>query len=300
MLFRFREADGTVEAGLRRIAGEQIDEALAAIRSQELPVERVVHEVRRRCKAVRGLIRLVRPSFPAFENENAAFREIGGALAAARDGKVLVDTLDGLIGDEEDALDPCLLHLLRKRLDPPPEKGRPLRQILRQCEEELVAARVRAATWTLRADGWSALGDGFEKTLRAAHHAMKRAVRSGQVEASHAWRKQVKYHWYHVRVLRGIAAGAAEERSKAMEKLGELLGERHDLDLLAEMLHARQPPGSHAETIDQLTAQARKRAARLEDKARRLGEKLFAEKPRKVAAKWGERWENRAREEEPA
>lgn len=300
MPFRFREADGTVEAGLRRIAGEQIDEALAAIRSQGLPVERVVHEVRRRCKAVRGLIRLVRPAFPAFEKENAAFREIGGALAAARDGKVLVDALDGLIGDEEDTLDPRLLRLLRKRLGPPPEKGRPLRQILRQCEEELVAARVRAVTWTLRADGWSALGGGFEKTLKAAHHAMRRAVRPGEVEASHAWRKQVKYHWFHVRVLGGIAAGVAKERSKALEKLGELLGERHDLDLLAEVLHARQPRGSHAETIDRLTAQAHKRAARLKDKARRLGQKLFEEKPRKVAAKWGERWENWTREEEPA
>jgi CHAD domain-containing protein len=300
MSFRFREADGTVEAGLRRIACEQIDEALAAIRSGELPVERVVHEVRRRCKAVRGLIRLVRPAFPAFEKENAAFREIGGALATARDGKVLVDTLDGLIGDEEDALDPRLLRLLRKRLGPPPKKGVPLRQVLRQCEEELVAARVRAATWTMRADGWNALGEGFEKTLRAAHHAMKRAVRPGEVEASHAWRKQVKYHWFHVRVLGGIAAGAAKERSKALEKLGELLGERHDLDLLAELLHAQPSPGSHAGTIEQLTARARKRAARLEDKARRLGEKLFDEKPRKVAAKWEERWESWAREAEPA
>lgn len=296
MPFRFREADGTVEAGVRRIACEQIDEALVAIRSGELASERIVHEVRRRCKAVRALIRLVRPVFPAFAGEDAIFREIGRILASARDGTVLIDTLEALTAEPDDKIDPRMIRLLRKRLAPP-DKARSLRQALGQCDEKFVAARARAMKWTIDADGWNALAPGFANTLKAARHAMKDLARSGDPACSHEWRKRVKQHWFHLRLLRGVSSGPAEERAKLVMKLGDVLGERHDLDQFVEMLAAQPRRSSDAVTIERLTALARRRAAKLESRARKMGKDLFDDKPRKLTDKWGERWEGRTRQE---
>ena len=104
MAFRFQPSDETVESAVRRIACAELDAALAAIRAAERPPGRVVHEVRRRCKALRGLIRLVRPAFPSFAAENAALRDIARQLAGVRDGAVLADTLARLAGSDGAAI----------------------------------------------------------------------------------------------------------------------------------------------------------------------------------------------------
>ena len=101
MPVRFSDADGTVEAGLRRIAGGQIDALLEMIRAGTLPPEKIIHEARRTCKSIRGLMRLVKPVFPAFALENAAFRDIARSLSAARDAKVLADALTALQQDDD-------------------------------------------------------------------------------------------------------------------------------------------------------------------------------------------------------
>jgi hypothetical protein len=51
----------SVEAGIRRIVGEQLDAALVA--PAQLDHHQAVHEVRKRCKRIRGALRLVRPVF---------------------------------------------------------------------------------------------------------------------------------------------------------------------------------------------------------------------------------------------
>lgn len=295
MPFRFIRSDGTAEAGVRRIACEQIDEALAAIRSGELEPERVVHEVRKRCKALRALIRLVRPAFPAYARENAAIRDIARLLRRSRDGKVLADTFDALTAEPDDALDPRALRLLRKRLAQRTDKGRPLRQSLGDCEERLVALRVRAAGWLLTAHGWDALAEGLAKTLGAARRHMKRA-RTGDPAASHEWRKHVKHHWHQLRLLCAVAPDAVGRRAKRTARLGDMLGDRHDLDLLVAALAAQPRRDSDTAMIALLGARAAKRAAKLEHKAARLGERLFAPGRRRLVTQWGEAWRERVGE----
>lgn len=63
MSFSFRRSDGSVEAAVRRIAVRQIDRALEQIEAPDLEQAARVHEARKRCKKLRGLIRLVRPVF---------------------------------------------------------------------------------------------------------------------------------------------------------------------------------------------------------------------------------------------
>lgn len=278
MTFRFQPSDETVESAVRRIACAELDVALAAIRDTSRPPGRVVHEVRRRCKALRGLIRLVRPVFPAFAAENAALRDIARQLAGVRDGAVLADTLTGLAGNDAVAVSD---RLPRHHAD-----AEAVRAALEGCAAPLLAARVRAATWMLTDDGWDALAPGFIRTVKAARLAMKGFLSTRDADAAHAWRKQVKYHWQHMRLLRGIAPEPAEKRAKRAVKLSDLLGERHDLDLLLEALAALPVPEDDADAIERLTAEAHRRIAVLDDEAIRLGKRLLGKKPRKLALTW--------------
>ncbi|MEE4144206.1 MAG: hypothetical protein V2I26_05340, partial [Halieaceae bacterium] len=51
---------------IRLVARDQIDKALTELADTTLGPHQVVHQVRKRCKKIRGLIRLVRPVFSAY------------------------------------------------------------------------------------------------------------------------------------------------------------------------------------------------------------------------------------------
>ena len=96
MTFRLKRRDNTVEDGMRRIALDQIDKAMRdATNTRPNPGERI-HQARKRCKKLRGLIRLCRPAFDTYEVENAALRDAAGALSFLRDAEVLIATYDDL------------------------------------------------------------------------------------------------------------------------------------------------------------------------------------------------------------
>ena len=79
MAYKFKASDRTVQRAVRRIAREQIDGALHAIDSSDRDTAR--HEVRKACKKIRALVRLIRPSFSRYARENGEYRDIAGLLA---------------------------------------------------------------------------------------------------------------------------------------------------------------------------------------------------------------------------
>ncbi len=85
MAYRIKKGDKSVQAGLRRIADEQIGRALGEIDDDDLDFAEKVHQVRKRCKKLRGLIRLVRPAFDDYSAENGAFRDAAQMLSGVRD-----------------------------------------------------------------------------------------------------------------------------------------------------------------------------------------------------------------------
>ena len=128
---------------------------------------------------------------------------------------------------------------------------------------------------------------------------MNAFMRTGDPRCSHEWRKQVKYHGEHMRLLRDVAQEPARARKQRLDKLADLLGVRHDLDVLLDRL-AALPPDDEAAIIKSLDERGRQRIGKLEDKACRLGEMLFEERPRRIADQWGKRWRDWGREVEAA
>jgi hypothetical protein len=72
------------ETVLRRIAREEIGAAIEDIDSAA-DLHEAVHEVRKRLKRIRGLLRLFRPAFPAYFAENAWFRDEAARLSELGD-----------------------------------------------------------------------------------------------------------------------------------------------------------------------------------------------------------------------
>ena len=108
---------------------------------------------------------------------------------------------------------------------------------------------------------------------------MKQAVESGEVELFHEWRKSAKAHALQTRLLRRLSP-MLEARADEARELAERLGELQDIAVSRAGLEAMaSPPGGKAGRT-RLAAALTAREAETMSEARRLGQTLFALKPR--------------------
>lgn len=286
---RFRKNDKSVEAGFRRIAIAEIDAALAVIEARELSSADKVHKVRRQIKAIRALLRLVRGSFGRFRKENRTFRDIARALSGSRDARVMLDTFDAITHRPETRQSRGLVAA-RERLVAGCGDQADADALLAKARSALRAARERARSWTLSEHGWAALSDGLERTYAHARETMRATLLTGDAHASHEWRKGVKYLGGQARLLQRMKPDRLKADIRAATRLGDLLGTRHDIDLFLDTMAQAPARFGDIVTVTQLAGLARLRLARLDRQSRRLGEALLAEKPEKLAARWGDWW----------
>lgn len=297
MAFKFRIGEHAGD-GLRRMAREQIDQALGEIADSGLPSHKTVHQVRKRCKKLRALLRLARGdldrSGKVYRRENACFRDAARSLSSVRDAEVLLQTCDLLVGEHAEAGN-------RQRLQQ-------VREVFEQRRHEVENANVdldeRIATVALtlreareRVDGWpvgndfDALLPGLKATYRAARKAMKKAIKKPTTENLHEWRKHVKYHLYHVQVLRPAWNSVLKAWRNELKDLGENLGDDHDLAVFAQTLLDEQDHFACNRELRVLVGLSDRRRARLQAMMFPLGQRLFAEKPKRLAGRFETYWD---------
>ena len=280
MAYRIEARDDDMQAAVRRIACEQIDRAISEIDDPDTGLDETVHQVRKRCKKLRGLLRLVRPAMNGYAAENAAFRDAARRLSDIRDADALIETYDALMARFEGAADRRAFAPVRARLT---RDARAARQAgateaaLAEVRAALVAARKRAVGWSLDADRADAVTGGLGKTYKRARKAMQEAWAAPTDTTMHDWRKRVKYHWYHVRLLREVNPEMMRPRADAADALGDLLGDHHDLAVLENRLDAA-PDDFRGADLEAFRALLRQRKAALEEKAFTQGRVLLAER----------------------
>lgn len=251
---------------IRSAALSQVEAALAALDDPSLSPPAAAFAVRKRCKKLRALVRLARPALATYAEEDAAFRAVARPLAALRDAEALVASYDRLLRASGAPRAPTAAvrrRLLAQRsgtlmlLDAP--------ALLADARHDLAAAHARIAGWRIEGDATS---PGFARTRRRAAQALRAATHYRTAEQLHAWRRHAKYHWHHCRLLRGLAPEMAE-RAAIADRIAKLLGEHHDLALLAQA--ARGAPGSEA-----VEALARARQQEIEPDLLLLGGEIFS------------------------
>ncbi|MBW3599850.1 MAG: CHAD domain-containing protein [Planctomycetes bacterium] len=301
MAYRLRRKESLEEA-IRRIAAEQIDKALAEIEDKALDRVETVHQVRKRCKKLRGLLRLARPEFEnMYQRENACFRDAARTLSAARDADVLIETLSKLAEHFKEQTDEssvagtraALERNRRQRL----EENGDLSARLEQFTETMREARRRSAAWSLNDGGFSAIAGGVEKTYRRGRRAMRAAYADPTAERFHEWRRRAKYHGYHMRLLRNLWKPEMTVRREACDEFSDLLGDEHDLAVLRATLQSGNLEIEDDRDVEALIGLIDRRRVELHAAARPIGERLFAEKPscliQRFKGYWGT-WKKKA------
>lgn len=291
MAYRLKRKDNGVGNAVRRIADEQIGKALASIDSAQRA--EAVHDVRKRCKKLRGLIRLVRPAFGGYSDENAAFRGIARMISGARDAKVMQDTYDLLMADHDGSLDRTALGPIRRQFTME-RKSRiedgDVDDHLDEARERLVEARERAQSWTLDDDGWDAVAGGLKKTYGRAVDAAEKARDCPDGEQFHELRKRVKYHWYHCRLLENLWPDMMATRKHAAKQLSDILGDHHDLHVFAGRL-AQDPDGfGSSADVEVAIGLARARQARLEAQAWPILNRMLVQQPKVLGKHFETLW----------
>ena len=110
-------ADESVEDGIKRIVSEEIAQAIKEIDNPRLKRSEAIHEVRKHCKKIRSVLRLVRPRFEkTYQFENVWFRDTAKGLAELRDAEAIIETYDGLLDKFSDQIDRRAFAPMRRTL----------------------------------------------------------------------------------------------------------------------------------------------------------------------------------------
>lgn len=280
MSFRLKEGDGTVAAGVRRIARAQIEAAIAEIDDSALERANVVHQVRKRSKKIRSLLRLVRPKLKVYRHENKRFRDAARLLSTARDAEILVETYDRLAQHfgrrfDETAFAPVRERLIAARNDVAAAGG-DVNDALAGFRAAMVQALDATETWKVSGNGGDAMRAGLETAFEDGRKALKAAHRKPDIDNMHTLRKRVKDSWYQTRLLRDVWPGPMRARAEALGTLADTLGDEHDLAVFVERVDALVEDGLDPEVITPLRVLATERGRQLQGAALALADRVYA------------------------
>jgi CHAD domain-containing protein len=225
---------------------------------------------------------------PAFEDtyqvENAHFRDAARILSQMRDATTLIESFDAMVRRFSDESSQEKMSELRRLLVERREHVAPypaVEERLDRFRSSMREARVRIVDWSMNGDGLvAALGTGFKKTYGRARKAMQVARAEPTTEQFHEWRKRVRYHRYHVELLKDIWPPVLKGRRSAVKELTDLIGDDHDLAVLAETLDEETQRFRPREIVERFGDLCDARRRELQVWALLEGRKLFTDKPK--------------------
>ena len=259
--------DESPAEAVERVRREQLEAAAAGLREDPTDAE-AIHDARKRIKKTRALLRLARPVMKrkAFQTRNHALRDAGRELSAARDAEVLAET----VGD------------LAERYPGRARYG-PVHVILSDREAEPGHASLNhlvGARWKLDGLDTDMLAEAFTRVYADGRKAF---ASKPTTENLHEWRKRVKDLWYQQRLLEETWPGVMKAQAKEAKKLSKLLGEDHDLAVLSATLRSDPELTRFADEFEPVIAKRRKKLLK---RSRRLGRRVYAEKPKAFAKRF--------------
>lgn len=296
------EVDSSGTRALRHVACHFTRRASRALGSPD-PSDTAMHDARKDLKRSRTALRLLRPALgePIYRRENALLRDAAHTLNAARDAKVLTQTLQSLRRSHR-ALrgDADVVRLLRRTLH---AERLGLRRRLHAHPAQLAQTRDaleqmcrRATQWRVGTHGWSVFGPALRRIYKSGRRALPNARPRPTDRALHEWRKQVKYLRYALEILAPMRARRLARLARQAEQLSDYLGEAHDLTMLVRK--ARVFAKRNRADLRPLFMIIDPQRERLASDALSSGERLYQPTPRaweRQLERYWIRWHRRAR-----
>jgi len=286
MGYRLKEHED-LSAGTRRIALEQIDEALDHLQPTVRNKDEAVHDARVCIKKVRALLRLMRESlgYETYKAEDTSYRDAARALSKVRDSAAMLEIFDKLIEHFSNQLSTGAFAGVRAPL----LHSQKLRQqdrksAMAQVARSLLGGRERVQHWP-EVDPHQALAKGVKRVFKQGQTKFVAAYDQPSIETFHEWRKQVKHLLYQMQVLRPLWLTVMEALAAELKTLGKYLSEDHDLAILREKVLEQLDETDDRTDIEALVALLDQRRNELQVIARTLGARIYAEKPRAFVAR---------------
>ena len=280
--------------GVRRLTRKQVTAAFRALGDRGVPSDETVHDSRKRLKRARAGLRLLRKAMgeKRYRCENALIRDVSRPLTELRDAKILLDTLKAIA---KGVHNPAVLRNLR-----PVRKGLEERKrdvsgrlgtqgTIAQIRRTLRKERKRARQWPVGHHGWSVLGLGLKRVYRKGRETLARAQKEHSVENLHELRKQAKYLWNDLKILKPAAPRLVERWIAMLDRLGDALGDDHDRVVLRDYLgrHCGELSGGSASAVFSRIDRQRRM---LERRALAIAIRVYADKPKAFASRMHAYW----------
>ena len=290
MPYRFLQHE-TVAVSVRRVADEQIEPALQRLGGSD-DLEETVHDVRKRCKKLRGLVRMVRPPLgDTYHSANRIFRDAARILAPYRDAHALGETVQALVDTHGHLLPDGDIDSVLGRIHADASGATRRLEADRGPFEEAAAMLRRGGDLIEEAsldDGFDTVAGGLAKTYKRTRNRMHDAAEAPSPAVFHEWRKRVKYHWYHVRLLRESAPSVLTPLGSRLHDLSDALGDAHDLAVFVDT-------AGEWHDVDTGEVEAAVRIAdgvrvELERRSISLGQRLLAETPGRLVDRLEAYW----------
>ena len=219
-----------------------------------------------------------------YRQENIRFRDTARQLAGARDGWVMIQTLDHLVVTGVDQPSPEIFSGFRQRLTEQYEIT--LAQELENQKtipaiiESMDEACFQIGKLPIVNEDFTAFRLGIRRTYRRGRTAKQLAYTNPSSEVFHEWRKRVKYLWYQLEILEALWPNILSQLADELHLLSDYLGDDHDLAVLrVKALEEWAVFDNETELLSLIQIIDQKRLT-LEALARPLGERLYFDPPK--------------------
>jgi CHAD domain len=282
-----------LQKAIPEIVASQLDAAIARLDTADGD-SAAVHAARKHFKRTRALLSLVEPVADGTAAKTGRKRLARAArkLAASRDAQVAVNTAEALekecgTGAPARAFSDLISFLKARRDRAEEQLDAASREIV---TGELKRIKTGLLKLGLRHAAMSDLLVSAAKTYRAGRRAMRAALKAGEGEPLHEWRKLAQRHWRHTLLLKDVWPEEAKARVVAARKLCDLLGLHNDLTVMYETIHANKVVFRGPSDVKMLCDCIEAKQKRLLKKAASQGSRLYAEKPKAFARRLRAHW----------
>jgi len=282
MAYRFQKNESLPHA-IRRIVTEEIDWAVGQL-AESKKRDEAVHEARKSLKKIRGLLSLIaKPLGPLYKAEDRYFRTVGQNLSELRDGAVMLETFEALAAKHQQ-LDAATIANIRSNLARGKREAPPDRQVSAEVAQALTETRPKPAAWPLEHLEFVALLPALTAAYRAGRKAHKKARKLQSAESFHDFRKQVKKHFYQLKLLESSLNAEMKKRVTELRDLETALGDEHNLTVLRQRIEADVETALDRRQIREFAALLEAEGRHLRERAIKLSERLYSTKPHAFAA----------------
>lgn len=306
--FRLYEGE-PLGVGLKRLSLAEMDRATSGFYDGEEAFREAVHTARKATKKVRALLRLVRGEIgeKVYRFENTWMRDTSRLLSPVRGVAVAVGSVElvrNLYGPllAEGTFDELGQRLVQRR-DRLEQQAMEDQELVPRVVDRLERARARYQAWPTGGESrpvygmgirheYAAIAAGLESTYRRGRREMVTAYRLPTAEHFHGWRKRVRYLRHQMEILTPVWPEVMVAMAVTLDRIGELLGEEHDLSELLRLVSERPDLCPNPMERSLFAALAKQRRGDLQTACRILGRRVYTETPGALAERISAYWES--------